>query len=67
MRATIYSFDINVTLGGWPSHARPNASIGERAHGGLVRLYPNPYGLRGIERVSIPNESKSLSIRINPL
>jgi hypothetical protein len=33
MRATIYSFDINVTLGGWPAHARPNASMGERAHG----------------------------------
>jgi hypothetical protein len=30
-------------------------------------LYPNPYGLRGIERVSIPSKSKSLPIRINPL
>jgi hypothetical protein len=34
---------------------------------GLVRLYPNPYGLRGIEGVSIPSKSKFLEIRINPL
>jgi hypothetical protein len=34
---------------------------------GLVRFYPNPYGLRGIEGVSIPSNSKSLPIRINPL
>jgi hypothetical protein len=34
---------------------------------GLVRFYPNPYGLRGIEGVSIPNKSKSLPICINPL
>jgi hypothetical protein len=34
---------------------------------GLVRFYPNPYGLRGIERVSISSKSKSLPIRINPL
>jgi hypothetical protein len=30
-------------------------------------VLPNPYGLRGIERVSIPIKSKSLPIRINPL
>jgi hypothetical protein len=34
---------------------------------GLVRFYPNPYGLRGIEGVSIPSKSKSPPIRINPL
>jgi hypothetical protein len=34
---------------------------------GLVRFYPNPYGLRGIEGVSIYNKSKSPPIRINPL
>jgi hypothetical protein len=34
---------------------------------GLVRFYPNPYGLRGIEGVLIPIKSKSLSICINPL
>jgi hypothetical protein len=34
---------------------------------GLVRFYPNPYGLRGIEEILIPNKSKSPSIRINPL
>jgi hypothetical protein len=34
---------------------------------GHVRFYPNPYGLRGIEGVSIPSKSKSLPIRINPL
>jgi hypothetical protein len=34
---------------------------------GLVRFYPSPYGLRGIEGVSIPNKSKSPPIRINPL
>jgi hypothetical protein len=34
---------------------------------GLVRFYPNPYRLRGIEGVSIPSNSKSPSIRINPL
>jgi hypothetical protein len=34
---------------------------------GLVRLYPNPYGLRGIEGVSILSKSKFPSIRINPL
>jgi hypothetical protein len=34
---------------------------------GLVRFYPNPYGLGGIEEVSIPSKSKSPSIRINPL
>jgi hypothetical protein len=27
---------------------------------GFVRFYPNPYGLRGIEGVSIPSKSKSL-------
>jgi hypothetical protein len=37
------------------------------AHLGYVRLYLNPYGLRGIERDSIPNKSKSPPIRINPL
>jgi hypothetical protein len=34
---------------------------------GLIRFYPNPYGLRGIEGVSIPSKSKSLTIHINPL
>jgi hypothetical protein len=34
---------------------------------GLVRFHLNSYRLRGIERVSILNKSKSLSIRINPL
>jgi hypothetical protein len=34
---------------------------------GLVRFYHNPYGLRGIEGVSIPNKSKSSPICINPL
>jgi hypothetical protein len=34
---------------------------------GLVRFYPNPYELRGIEGVLIPSKSKSPSIRINPL
>jgi hypothetical protein len=34
---------------------------------GLVRFYPNPYGLRGIEGVLIPSKSKSPPIRINPL
>jgi hypothetical protein len=34
---------------------------------GLVRFYPNPYGLMGIEGVSIPSKPKSLPIRINPL
>jgi hypothetical protein len=33
----------------------------------LVRFYPNPYGFRRIEGVSIPNKSKSLPIYINPL
>jgi hypothetical protein len=33
----------------------------------LVRFYHNPYGSRGIERVSIPSKSKSPPIRINPL
>jgi hypothetical protein len=33
----------------------------------LVRFYPNPYRLRGIEEVSIPIKSKSPPIRINPL
>jgi hypothetical protein len=33
---------------------------------GLVWFYLNPYGLMGIEEVSIPSKSKSLSIRINP-
>jgi hypothetical protein len=28
----------------------------------LVRFYPNPYGLKEIERVSIPSKSKSPSI-----
>jgi hypothetical protein len=48
-----------------PPPARP---VGGRVpHLGLVRFYPNPYGLRGIEGVSIPSKSKSPSIRINPL
>jgi hypothetical protein len=34
---------------------------------GLVRFYPNPYGLRGIDGVSIPSKSKSPPIHINPL
>jgi hypothetical protein len=34
---------------------------------GLVRFYPNPYELRGIEGVSIPSKSTFFSIRINPL
>jgi hypothetical protein len=34
---------------------------------GLVRFYPNLYGLRRIEEVSIPSKSKYLSIRINSL
>jgi hypothetical protein len=42
-------------------------SHGMQTHVGLVRFYPNPYGLRGIERVLIPSKSKSLSIHINPL
>jgi hypothetical protein len=37
------------------------------AQAGLVRFYPNPYGLRGIEGVLIPSKSKSPPIRINPL
>jgi hypothetical protein len=36
-------------------------------HLGFVWFYPNSYGLRGIEGVSIPSKSKSLSICINPL
>jgi hypothetical protein len=34
---------------------------------GLVRFYPNPYGLREIEGVSISSKSKFPPIRINPL
>jgi hypothetical protein len=45
-----------------PYHLRTNWSTL-----GLVRFYPNPYGLRGIEGVSILSKSKFLSIRINPL
>jgi hypothetical protein len=33
---------------------------------GVVWFYSNPYGLRGIEGVLIPNKSKYLLIRINP-
>jgi hypothetical protein len=33
----------------------------------LVRFYLNPYGLRGIEGVSIPSKSKYIPIRINLL
>jgi hypothetical protein len=42
--------------------------MGNRCDGlGLVRLFPNPYELRGIDGVLIPSKLKSLSIRINPL
>jgi hypothetical protein len=48
----------------------PSTKISSLIHStpwGLVRFYPNPYGLRGIEGVSIPDKSKSPPIRINPL
>jgi hypothetical protein len=48
-------------------HARGHLASGWLISLGLVRFYPNPYGLRGIEGVLIPGKSKSFSIRIDPL
>jgi hypothetical protein len=58
-----------------PRPAQGEGGMGIIAHGlsdkhtrlWLIRFYPNPYGLRGIEGVSIPNKSKSPPIHINPL
>jgi hypothetical protein len=49
--------------GGGTMTTSPSSS----SHWGLVRLYPNPYGLKGVEGVSIPSKSKSFTIRIDPL
>jgi hypothetical protein len=45
---------------------RLSTSITKKNSLGVVRFYPNPYGLRRIEEILIPGKLKFISIRINP-